>query len=87
MGYIKKSLLRNLLKGKLLKFIVVGLLGIFVIFLILLTVAIILVVNYHIQIYQFFLSAVNYIFGDTPGNVLKEIINTVVNGFLRNLFI
>ena len=87
MGHMKKQVLQSLLKGKFLKLILIGLLGISIFFFILLIIAIIFAAKYHMQIYEFFLNAVNYIFGDTPGNVLREIINTVVNGFLRNLFV
>ena len=53
---------------------------------ILLAIAIILAFKYHTQIYDGFMSIINFIFGDSPDNVIRGLFKQIADNFLKNLF-
>jgi len=72
--------------GKLFKIVLAGFLFIAVAIVILLIISIILAMNYHTQIYDGFMRLVNFIFGDSPENVIRGYLKQIADNFLKNLF-
>jgi hypothetical protein len=76
----------NGLGKKTLKVIRRGCLFLVFAFVILLASVTILAFNYHAQIYSGFMSIVNFIFGDSPDNVIRGYLKQFADGFLKNMF-
>jgi hypothetical protein len=68
------------------KTILFGCLVILTFAMVLLVIAIILAVNYHTQIYDGFLRIINFIFGDSLNNVVRNVIKQLMNNYIVNLF-
>lgn len=85
MHYFKHLLKQGPVKGKLFKIILLGFLIIFVFAVIFLAVAVILAVKYHTQIYDGFMRAINFVFGDSPDNVIRNIVRQLIDNFFKNL--
>lgn len=71
---------------KVVKVVLTRCLFVVVVFVILLVVAIILATNYHTQIYDGFLRSINFIFGDSPQNVISGFIKQISDNFIKTLF-
>lgn len=76
----------GLLGKKALKIVRKGCLFLVIVFVILLVSVIILAFNYHAQIYGGFMSIINFIFGDLPGNVIRGYLKQFADSFLKNMF-
>jgi predicted PurR-regulated permease PerM len=48
--------------------------------------AIILASKYHTQIFDGFTRVINYLFGDSPDNVIRGVFKQVTDNFIKNLF-
>lgn len=57
-----------------------------IIFIILLIIAIILAIKYPTQLIDGFIKILNFIFGDSPNNVIKDFIKQITDNFINNLF-
>jgi hypothetical protein len=68
------------------KVLLSGCLIIITLFVILLVVAVILTLKYHTQLYEGFLRIINYIFGDSPDNVIRGYIQLFADNYLKGLF-
>ncbi|AFV03303.1 hypothetical protein UNSWDHB_633 [Dehalobacter sp. UNSWDHB] len=77
---------RNRLGKKAVKIVLTGCLLLIIVFIILLVIAIILAVKYHTQIYDGFMGIINFIFGDSPDNVIRGFIQQIIDSFFKNLF-
>ncbi|WP_298197393.1 hypothetical protein [Desulfosporosinus sp.] len=77
---------RNRLGGKALKIVLSGCLFLVIAFVILLVIAITLAFNYHAQIYDGFMRIINFIFGDSPDNVIRGFFKQLADNFLKDLF-
>lgn len=77
---------RNRLGGKNLKIVLSGCLFLVIAFVILLVIAITLAFNYHAQIYDGFMWIINFIFGDSPDNVIRGFFKQLADNFLKDLF-
>lgn len=77
---------RNRLGGKTLKILLSGCLFLVIAFVILLVIAITLAFNYHAQIYDGFMRIINFIFGDSPDNVIRGFFKQLADNFLKDLF-
>lgn len=80
------QLRQNRLGKKTVKVILTGCLFVMLVFIILLIIAIILAVKYHTQIFDGFMRIFNYIFGDSPDNVISGYIKQIADNFIKNLF-
>lgn len=63
-----------------------GCLFLVIAFVILLVGVIILAFNYHAQIYGGFMSIINFIFGDSPDNVIRGYLKQFADSFLKSMF-
>ncbi|MGE5328218.1 MAG: hypothetical protein ACM3KR_01765 [Deltaproteobacteria bacterium] len=72
--------------GRLFKIVLAGFLFIVAAIVILLITSIILAMNYHTQIYDGFMQIVNFIFGDSPENVIRGYLQQIADNFFKNLF-
>lgn len=77
---------RNRLGKKAFKLVLAGCLFLLILFVILVVIAIILALTYHTQIYDGFMKIVNYVFGDSPDNVIRGFFQQLADNFLKNLF-
>ncbi|SHF60365.1 hypothetical protein SAMN02745133_03071 [Desulforamulus putei DSM 12395] len=77
---------RNRLGKKTLKVLLTGCLFIVIVFMILIVIAVILAFKYHTQIYDSFMRIINFIFGDSPDNVIRGFLKQIADNFLKNLF-
>lgn len=77
---------RSRISRKAIKLIFTGCLFLVIIFVILIIIAIILAFKYHTQIYDGFMRIVNFIFGDSPDNVIRGFFKQIADNFLKNLF-
>lgn len=77
---------RKRLDKKTLKVIISGCLFLVMVLIILLVIAIILAFKYHTQIYDGFMRIINFIFGDSPDNVIRGVFKQISDNFLKNLF-
>lgn len=77
---------RNRLGKKTLKVLLGGCLFLVVLFVVLLVIVIILAFKYHGQIYDGFISMINFLFGDSPDNVIRGFFKQIVDSFFKNLF-
>lgn len=77
---------RNQLGRKVSKVVLKGCLFLVIVFVILVVIAIILAFNYHAQIYDGFIRIINFIFGDSPGNVIRGYLKQFADSFLKNMF-
>jgi hypothetical protein len=68
------------------KLLLKGCLLLVALFVVLLAAAIIFTMNYHTQIANGFLSIVNYVFGNSPENVLRGFIQQLTDNYLSSLF-
>lgn len=57
-----------------------------IVFVVLLVCLIILAFNYHAQIYGGFMSIINFIFGDSPDNVIRGYLKQFADSFIKNMF-
>lgn len=76
----------NQLGNKALKIVLTGCLFLVIAFVILLVISVILAFRYHAQIYDGFVSIINFIFGDSPDNVIRGFFKQFADNFLKNLF-
>ena len=77
---------QRFLGEKTLKVILTGCLVIFIVITLLIVMAIILAFNYHTQIYDGLLKIFNFIFNDSPDNILSNLLKQIVDNFTKNLF-
>jgi capsular polysaccharide biosynthesis protein len=77
---------RNRFSKKALKVLLTGCLFIVVIFIVLIIIAAILAFKYHTQIYDGFMRIINFIFGDSPDNMIRGFFKQIADNFLKNLF-
>lgn len=68
------------------KIMFVGCLFVAIIIIIFVAIVAILALKYHTQIYDGFMRTVNYIFGDSPDNVLRNFLKQIADNYLKNLF-
>ncbi|TGE34348.1 hypothetical protein [Desulfosporosinus sp. Sb-LF] len=74
------------LEKKALKVVRRGCLFLVIAFVVLLACLIILAFNYHAQIYGGFMSIINFIFGDSPNNVIRGYLKQFADSFIKNMF-
>lgn len=77
---------RNRLGRRASKVVLKGCLFLVIVFVILVVIAIILAFNYHAQIYDGFIRIINFIFGDSPDNVIRGYLKQLADSFLKNIF-
>lgn len=77
---------RNRLEGKALKIVLSGCLFLVIAFVILIAIAIILAFNYQAQISDGFMRIINFIFGDSPDNVIRGFFKQLGDNFIKDLF-
>lgn len=83
---IQYYLRRDKLGKKALKVVLTGCLFLAIVFVILLVIAIILAFKYNAQIYDGFMRLINFIFGNSPENVISRFIKQIADNFLKNFF-
>ena len=83
---ISYHLKQRFLGRKTLKIILTGCLLIFIVIMLLLVIAIILAFNYHTQIYDGLLRISNFIFNDSPDNILMNYFKQIIDNSIKNLF-
>lgn len=77
---------RHRLGKRTLKVLMAGCLIVVIAFIVLLIIAIILAVKYHTQIYDGFMRIFNFIFGDSPDNVIRGFLKQILDNLLKNMF-
>lgn len=77
---------RKRLGKRVLKVILLGFLFLVLLLICLLVVAVILALRYHTQIYDGFMRIINFVFGDSPDNILRGLFKQIVDNFIGKLF-
>lgn len=80
------KLKHNRLGKKALNVVLTGCLMLVILVVFLLVIALILAFKYHTQIYDVFVSIINFVFGDSPDNVIRGFFKQIGDNFLKNLF-
>ncbi|WP_242873053.1 hypothetical protein [Clostridium magnum] len=80
------QLKKNRLGKKAVKLIFTGCLFMMIIFIILIIIAMILAVKYHTQIFDGLMRIFNYVFGDSPNNVISGYVKQIIDNFIKDLF-
>lgn len=83
---IRHNLRRNGLGKKVIKVVLTGCLFLVIVLVILLAIAIILAFKYNAQIYDGFMRIINYVFGNSPENVISGYFKQIADNFLKSLF-
>ena len=77
---------RNRLGKKVAKVVLTGCLVLVILFVILITIAIVLAFKYNAQIWDGFVRIINYIFGNSPENVISGFFKQISDNFIKTLF-
>src|SRR5665648_1141263 len=81
--HVQQNLRSNGLGKKVTEIVLKGCLFLVIAFVILIVAAVILAFNFHTQIYDGFTRSINFIFGDSPGNVISSYIKQFSDNFLK----
>lgn len=83
---VQQNFRRNGLGKKVAKVVLKGCLFLVIACVILIVIAIILAFNYHTQIYDGFTRIINFIFGNSPENVISGYFKNFADNFLKSIF-
>ncbi|ODA43105.1 hypothetical protein [Desulfosporosinus sp. BG] len=83
---VQHNFRQNGLGKKVAKVVLTGCLFLVIVFVILLVIAVILAFKYNAQIYDGFVRIINYIFGNSPENLISGYFKQFADNFLKNLF-